>query len=199
MKRGAGSAARTMVIIAAVILSNGNGQAARAAGRKAKMRGARVARCVGAYARPTRRTLARALAATLCLIEQERGSHHAGSLHTNGYLQSMAGGQASDMVRGDYFGDNSLTGRTPWQRITASRYGRGARGLAAGQNIGWGTGRLATPAAMVAEWMRSAPHRQIMLSGQYRDVGVGIAPAAPRRLAGGRHGATYAIVFAARG
>ncbi len=189
----------TMLVVAASLL-NGNSQVAEAMGRKAKtVRVARVARCVGAYARPTRKTLARALAATLCLIEHERSAHHARTLRLSGYLQRMAGGQASDMVRGDYFGDNSLTGRTPWQRIIGSRYGHGARRLAAGQNIGWGTGGLSTPAAMVAQWMRSAPHREIMLSGEYREIGVGIAPAVPRRLAGGRRGATYAVVFAARG
>jgi uncharacterized protein YkwD len=102
------------------------------------------------------------------------------------------------MVIGDYFGDDSLSGWTPMQRIEASAYAARARNLSAGQNIGWGSGTLATPAAMVRAWMLSPPHREIMLSGGYSDVGVGIAPAAPQGSSDGLPGATYAVEFASR-
>jgi uncharacterized protein YkwD len=196
MKRSANAAVATMLVIWTSVLACG-GMTATAYGVKAVK--ARRGRCRGAYLMPTEANVSRVVAATLCLVDREREGHHLQPLRSNGFLQRMALGQADDMVTGDYFGDNSLTGMTPWQRITASRYARGARRLTAGQNIGWGTGGLATPAAMVAAWMRSAPHREIMLSGAYRDVGVGVAPAAPRRMAGGMRGATYTAVFAAKG
>jgi uncharacterized protein YkwD len=69
----------------------------------------------------------------------------------------------------------------------------------AAQNIGWGTAGLATPAAMVRGWMLSPPHRRIMLTGAYRDIGVGVAPAAPASLTQGAPGATYTVEFATRG
>ncbi|HEX4837410.1 MAG TPA: CAP domain-containing protein [Solirubrobacteraceae bacterium] len=138
------------------------------------------------------------VAATLCLIEREREAYHLGVLRSNSSLQRIAASQAKDMVIGHYFGDNSLTGGTPWQRITASHYASGARRLSAAQNIGWATDRLATPAAMVNAWMLSPMHRKIMLTGGYRDIGVGVAPAPPRSLAKGTHGATYTAEFAAR-
>jgi hypothetical protein len=47
--------------------------------------------------------------------------------------------------------------------------------------------------------MLSPPHREIMLSSGYRDIGVGIAPAAPPKLTDGLPGATYAVEFASRG
>lgn len=142
--------------------------------------------------------MSQVVVATLCLVERERETYHLGLLRPNSSLQRIAAAQAKDMVVGDYFGDNSLAGGTPWQRVTASPYAVGARSLATAQNIGWGTAELATPAAMVNGWMLSPPHRQIMLTGGYRDIGVGVAPAVPSSLTDGLPGATYTVEFAAR-
>lgn len=154
--------------------------------------------CSGATLRPRPANMSRVVTATLCLIERERATHHLGLLRTNSTLQRIAATQAKDMVVGDYFGDNSLTGGTPWQRITASHYASGAHSVWAAQNIGWGTAALATPAAIVKGWMLSPPHRQIILTDGYRDIGVGVAPAAPSSLTGGLPGATYTVEFANR-
>lgn len=154
--------------------------------------------CSGASLQPTQANISRVATATLCLIERERQAHHLGLLRSNGSLERIAAGQAKEMVVGDYFGDNSLAGGTPWQRINASHYASGAHGLAAAQNIGWGTEQMATPAGMVKIWMLSAPHREIMLTSGYRDIGVGVAPAAPSSLTEGEPGATYTVEFAVR-
>jgi uncharacterized protein YkwD len=154
--------------------------------------------CKGTNLQPTRANLARVTAATLCLIEHERLAYRLDPLHSNSSLRHIGSKQASEMVIGEYFGDDSLSGWTPMQRIEASAYATSARSLSAGQNIGWGSGTLATPAAMVRAWMLSPPHREIMLSGGYRDIGVGIAPAAPQRSTEGLPGATYAVEFASR-
>ncbi len=102
------------------------------------------------------------------------------------------------MVLGDYFGDDSRSGLTPLQRIVAAHYLGHSQGASMGQNIGWGTGPDATPAGIVQAWMRSPPHRQIMLTGEFRDIGVGVAPTAPAALAAGQTGATYTVDFAVR-
>jgi uncharacterized protein YkwD len=154
--------------------------------------------CKDTSLQPTHANLARVTTATLCLIEQERLAYRVEQLHSNSSLRRIGSKQASEMVIGDYFGDDSLSGWTPIQRIEASAYATRARSLSAGQNIGWGDGALATPAAMVHAWMLSPPHREIMLSGGYRDIGVGIAPAAPQRSTDGLPGATYAVEFASR-
>jgi uncharacterized protein YkwD len=154
--------------------------------------------CGGAHLQPTRENLAQVTAATRCLIEREREAHRLGLLHSNGTLQRVAASQAREMVIGDYFGDNSLSGSTPIQRVEVSAYASRTKHLLVAQNIGWGTGGLATPAAMVRGWMLSPPHRHIMLTGGFRDIGVGIAPAAPPRLTDGLPGATYTIEFALR-
>jgi uncharacterized protein YkwD len=155
--------------------------------------------CSGAQLQPTRANLSSVTSATLCLIQHERHAYHLSLLHSDGSLRRIAAKQAREMVVGDYFGDNSLSGWTPIHRIEISRYARRGKSLSAAQNIGWGTAGLATPAAMVQGWMLSPPHRHIMLTGSYRDIGVGVAPAAPASLNGGAKGATYTVEFAARG
>jgi uncharacterized protein YkwD len=155
--------------------------------------------CTGTNLQPTHVNLTRVTAATLCLIEHERLAYRLEPLRSNDSLRRIGTKQAGEMVIGEYFGDDSLSGWTPMQRIEASAYAARARGLSAGQNIGWGSGPLATPAAMVHAWMLSPPHREIMLSGGYRNIGVGIAPAAPRRSTEGLPGATYVVEFASRG
>jgi uncharacterized protein YkwD len=155
--------------------------------------------CGDTSLQPTRANLTRVTAATLCLIEHERLAYRLEPLHSNSSLRHIGTKQASEMVIGEYFGDDSLSGWTPMQRIEDSAYAARARSLSAGQNIGWGSGALATPAAMVRAWMLSPPHREIKLSGDYRDIGVGIAPAAPQKSTDGLPGATYAVEFASRG
>jgi uncharacterized protein YkwD len=155
-------------------------------------------RCRGALTLPTRSNLKLIDSAVTCLIERERTSRQLAALRPNPYLQGIAVSLAKEMASVGYFGDDTMSGQTPWQRITSSPYAVGAQVVAAGQNIGWGTGGLATPLGVVEEWMRSPPHRLIILSSGYRDVGVGAAPIAPSSVTHEKPGATYSVEFAAR-
>jgi uncharacterized protein YkwD len=156
------------------------------------------ASCANSAIQPARSNLAAVNAATFCEIDRVRIIHHLRVLRANSYLQRVAGGQARDMVIGGYFGDNSISGQTPLARILASPYPRHAKSVAMAQNIGWGSTSEATPAAMVRGWMTSSPHRQIILTPGYRDIGVGVAPAAPAKLAKDAPGATYTVEFGRR-
>ncbi len=137
-------------------------------------------------------------AATLCLMNEIRLEHGLHALRRNRALTAIATGQAHDMVRGAYFGDQSLSGETPLARIMASSYPLARSRLLTAQNIGWGTGPNATPAGIVSAWMQSPPHRKIILTAAYRDVGVGVAPSTPAPIGSGWSGATYAVEFGAR-
>ncbi len=156
-------------------------------------------RCRGALTLPIRSNLTLIDSAVICLIDRERAEHRLPALQPNSDLHGIASSLAREMASSGYFGDDSEAGQTPWQRITESPYAVGAQVVAAAQNIGWGTGGLATPQGVVEEWMRSPPHRLIMLSSGYRDVGVGAAPIAPSSLTNEKPGATYTVEFAARG
>lgn len=154
--------------------------------------------CRGAYLRPTRTNLAAIDTATACLIDRVRAAAHLRALHVNPSLQRVAARQSREMVLGDYFGDDSRSGQTPLQRIVATRYLRHTNLVSMAQNIGWGTDARATPAAIVAAWMHSPPHREIILTDEFRDIGVGANPIAPAALAAGKPGATYTVEFGAR-
>ena len=156
--------------------------------------------CVGVRVTPNARNAALIDSATLCLMNELRAEHGLHPLHDNGTLASIATGQAGDMVRGDYFGDDSLSGASPLSRIKASGYSVPTSHvrLLTAQNIGWGTGPNATPAGIVKAWMQSPPHRRIILTAAYRDAGVGVAPTVPSQLRSRWLGATYAVEFGAR-
>lgn len=156
--------------------------------------------CAGAQTAPNGADSALIDAATLCLMNQIRVADGLHPLHRNGALAAVATGQVRDMIRGDYFGDQSLSGQTPFARIRASSYrlARSPMRLMAAQNIGWGTGPNATPAGIVQAWMESPPHRAIILSGAYRDAGVGVVAAVPAQFSSGWNGGTYAVEFAER-
>jgi uncharacterized protein YkwD len=155
--------------------------------------------CSGANLVPSSHDTAAVDAATLCLVDQIRRAHRLKGLRFNRDLQAVANSQVETMVSMDYFGDIRPSGATPAHLIAETPYGRHAGALLTAENIGWGTGVDATPAQMVAAWMRSVPHRQIVLSREFRDGGVGAMAATPARVTGGEAGATYALELATRG
>ncbi len=154
--------------------------------------------CRNANLLPTAANMRAVNVATLCLVDQIRTAHHLPLLRANRELQNVAAAQATEMVSRDFFSHDSPSGQTPAARVASTRYPAHARSLSTAQNIGWGTGTYATPAHMVAAWMASPPHREIILTGEYRDAGVGVAVPVPSVVAQGESGATYAIEFGAR-
>jgi uncharacterized protein YkwD len=152
--------------------------------------------CPGAGLVPTAANAEAVDAATLCLIDNLRAAYGLGPVQANRELQNVAITQVDDMVGWNYFADNRPPEQTPASLIAATRYTAHSANISTGQNIGWGTGPYATPAQMVAAWMASPPHREIILIGEYTSAGVGVAPAVPSVLEQPLPGATYAIEFA---
>ncbi|HLB20989.1 MAG TPA: CAP domain-containing protein [Solirubrobacteraceae bacterium] len=157
--------------------------------------------CAGAELAPTAHNAAAVSLATLCVMNQMRSARGLRPLRYNAPLARIAAGQAGDMVRGRYFADRSLSGRSPLARILASSYVAhlASMRLLTAQNIGWGTGPNATPAGIVRAWMESPPHRRILLTAGYRDAGVGVSPSVPSGISAGLLGGTYAVEFGTRG
>jgi uncharacterized protein YkwD len=154
--------------------------------------------CPGANLDPSATNVPAVDAATLCLVNEQRAARGLRPLHANRELRRVAVSQVASMVRGDYFADVGPSGQTPMSLVKVTRYRAHAAEVAVGQNIAWGTGAYTTPAHIVAEWMASPPHREIMLSGEYRDAGVAATPAVPAILRTHGRGATYVIEFGAR-
>ena len=153
--------------------------------------------CRGANLRPTGHNAAAIDAATICLIDQLRVARHLHRLRSNTDLGTVAWSQVSSMVHRNWFADVRPSGQTPMALVAVTRYAHAAS-ISIGQNIAWGTGGYSTPAGIVAAWMASPPHRQIMLSSEFQDAGAAAAPQLPSVLHAGRRGAIYAIEFGVR-
>ena len=153
------------------------------------------AACADSGLVPTRATSSRAEAATFCLVNVQRARHHLRALRQNDDLARSSARHSQDMVSQDYFDHVSPHGETPLARMKASAYLARSSGYELGENIAVGTMQLATPAAIVASWMRSPDHRANILNPDFRDSGIGIVARAPRRFSGGQSGATYTQQF----
>jgi uncharacterized protein YkwD len=154
--------------------------------------------CPSANASPasvSKRTVVRA---TLCVLNAQRARVGARPLRLNRRLSRAARRHARDMARRNYFSHNSLGGASFVDRIRRAGYLRRARAWTVGENLAWGTGRRASPRAILSGWMNSPGHRANILNGSFREIGIGLARGAPIRR-GGRRGATYATDFGARG
>jgi uncharacterized protein YkwD len=156
--------------------------------------------CANATVVPTARTLDEARSATMCLINRDRTKRGMTALHTNRTLQASARAYARDMVRRSFFDHTSPSGETLTERIRQdTRYLAGALRWEIGENLAWGTGSRATPAQIVAGWMRSPGHRANILHASFREMGLGIAVGTPVDAAAASGAATYANQFGRRG
>ena len=134
--------------------------------------------------------------ATVCLLNAERRARGLGRLRLSDALTRAAYRHARDMVVRKYFAHTSPSGRTFISRIRATGYMSRARRWTVGENLAWGAGTRATPAAIVRAWMRSPAHRANILNRSFREIGLGIALGAPRR--GYSQAATYGNEFGSR-
>jgi len=141
----------------------------------------------------------RASAATLCLLNRQRAAHGLRPLHRNRALATAAARHSRDMARRNFFAHTAPGGVTFADRIRGARY-RPRGGWSIGENIAWGSGRLASPAAIVRGWMRSPGHRANILDGRFRAIGVGVARGVPYAASAGvgRRGALYTTDFGSK-
>jgi hypothetical protein len=123
--------------------------------------------------------------AVRCEINKIRAAHGLAAIRTTTPLRVAAQRHSEDMVRRRYFAHVSPSGQTVTERVKRAGY----RSRRVGENIGWGSGNAATPRAIVAAWMKSPPHRRIILTPDFREGGVGVAHGAPV----GGDGRTYVL------
>jgi len=156
------------------------------------------AACAGADVMPSSANAAKVRKATLCLLNVQRRSHGLHKLRENGKLRHAAAGYSRLMVSQGFFSHVSPGGSTLESRVNSTHYLDGARSWSIGENIAWGTGPLGTPRAIVKAWMNSPGHRENILNGTYRDIGIGIATGAPIPAGAAAGGGTYTTDFGYR-
>ena len=154
--------------------------------------------CANVNVRPTRANLEVVRAAVLCLHNAERARHGLPRLSENPRLRRAASRHTAHMVAARFFDHTTPGGTTMLDRIRRSGYTSGTHGWSLGENIAWGTGRLATAAQIHRSWMNSPGHRENILRRSFREIGIGIGTGVPVRLSASQSGATYTTDFGVR-
>lgn len=145
---------------------------------------------------PAAGNVAKIQTAALCLVNRERARHGERALIADPRLTSAARGHSTDMVAHTYFDHVSPDGQTPLDRIRASGFLPQGHGYLIGENIAWGTGRLASPRQIVQGWMRSPGHRANVLNKRFLFTGMGVAVGVPVETLRYQPGGIYTQDFA---
>lgn len=147
--------------------------------------------CADTNARPGSISSTRLARSVLCLMNVQRAARHLKALRANGALGRIALRHARSMVAERYFSHDEPSGRSFLDRVLGSGYlGRFGK-WRVGENLGFGTGRLGTPRALLTAWMRSTDHRRNILDRSFRDAGVAATSGSPRS----KRGTTYVVDF----
>jgi len=125
-------------------------------------------------------------AAVGCLVNRARTAAGLRGFAWNRALARAATRHARDMASRGYFAHRRSGGPSLGRRVRAAGFGGGG----VGEAIAYGCGSRGTPAATVAMWLASAPHRAILLSRRTR-VGIGVTGRPP--VGCGGPGATYVL------
>jgi uncharacterized protein YkwD len=97
-------------------------------------------------------------------VNDVRAEHNLRPLRIDAHLVEAARDYSTTLLRTNVFEHGSFA-----ERIAL----HGARGPAFGENLAWGTGRLASPRSIVVAWMASPGHRANLLRPGWRRIGVG--------------------------
>jgi uncharacterized protein YkwD len=110
-----------------------------------------------------------AVVARVNVIRRGRGLR---PLRWNRRLAAAADSHSRDMARKGYFEHDSANGTAFWRRIERFYPSRGFRSWTVGENLLWASDTYGASFA-VREWMESPPHRENLLSRDWREVGIG--------------------------
>ncbi len=133
----------------------------------------------------------------LCLLNQERDRAGLRNLQPDRKLAKAAHRHNRRMDGTGCF-DHACSGENELEkRLQDVGYlGGGLARWAYGENIAWGLESWGTPRAIVDAWMHSPPHRENILNGSFREVGVGFTEGTPE--AGHDPGGIYTTDFGLR-
>jgi len=100
-----------------------------------------------------------------------RRSHGLGLLRHNTQLHRSAGGHSRSMGTYGFFAHESRDGTAFWKRIKRDYPQGGYRTWSVGETLAFSSESL-DAAVIVRMWMNSPPHRKVLLSSTWRDIGV---------------------------
>jgi len=149
-------------------------------------------KCKGANSRPWVGGLPLARRATLCLINRERSRRGLKPVHTDRLLKRAASAFATRMVADGFFAHVGPDGVSLVDRVQKVGWPSRPGDWRLGENLGYGSGVLATPKAIVRAWMESTGHRENLLDKGFDRIGLAIALGTPGDKA---DGATFATDY----
>jgi uncharacterized protein YkwD len=130
--------------------------------------------------------------AILQAMNRQRAAYGLAPLRSDERLARAAGDRISDMFHKSYFDHVSPDGIQPFSWIRQRGYGFAT----AGENLAAG---YPSAEAVVNGWMNSPGHRANILSREFADVGIAVAPGSPtNRMRGPTYVALYAREAGAR-
>jgi uncharacterized protein YkwD len=110
------------------------------------------------------------------LINKERTKHGLCELRLNARLVDASRAHSSEMGELKYFSHDSENPQGECWSSRLVRYGYDRDGYdywKAGEDIYWGAQLYSSPVACVDAWMHSPAHRAVILTRNFRDLGVG--------------------------
>jgi len=110
------------------------------------------------------RGLSPAASGLLRAVNATRTAHHLRPLRVDATLTRAAQSHSRDMVAHGYFAHGAFR-----NRMLAFH----ARGPFVGENLAWGVGSMASPGAIVNEWLASPEHRANLLRPGFVRIGIG--------------------------
>ena len=125
--------------------------------------------------------------AVVCEVNRARSVRGLEPVVKDRRLHRAAAAHVRDMTARGYFSHVTPEGERLSDRLRDTGFISGRVSWRVGETLAWGRRSMATPSATVAGWMRSPPHRRVIL-GRYDEIGVGVADGVPS----GGPGATYA-------
>jgi uncharacterized protein YkwD len=109
-----------------------------------------------------------------------RRQHGLSALRLSPALSAAARQHSTEMASRGYFSHSSANGSSFDRRIARYYGSSGRRYWSVGENLLWSSPDV-DPAGALKMWLDSPPHRKIMLTGRWREIGLSAVhvPAAP--------------------
>ena len=136
--------------------------------------------CAHTHSSPSKVGTKKVGRAIICLLDRRRRAHGLGGLDSNADLRRAARAHSRRMDGTGCF-DHECPGEPSIEKrlLDVHYLLHGLLQWSYGENIAWGSGGYETPAKIVNAWMHSPPHRENILNGGFRDIGVGVAVGTP--------------------
>jgi len=128
---------------------------------------------VGAQGRTQTTRLTALEAAVVREINRVRTARHLEPLRAAPSLRTAALSHSKAMLELGFFSHDSADGTSFSERIERYYTSRGWRSWSVGETLLASSGRQTAAATVVSSWLGSPPHREIVLSRSFRDVGIG--------------------------